>query len=186
MKKLKALLAVLVLLCSAPVFADDFDWSQCWCNYGAGIESGDMLLSVDGGIPWTFFDAYNAGGWAIPYVLADFEIACPIWKLPFSFGGYAGYGYKFYKSYEKKYSHSMFVTGASVSYHVMMPPKQLDLYTGLKTGVTFDISNSYSAGRHIDFDFGYTIGGSWYFTDTFGVNAELGFPMNRIGVVFQF
>ena len=40
MKKIKALLIGLVLSLSAPVFASDFYWSQCWCNYGAGIEKG--------------------------------------------------------------------------------------------------------------------------------------------------
>ncbi len=105
MKKLRAVLAALLLFTSASAFADDFDWSQCWCNYGAEIEAGDMLLAVDGGIPWDIFDAFNSGGWTIPYVLADF---------------------------------------------------------------------------------GYTIGASWYFTELFGANLELGFPMNRIGVVFQF
>lgn len=72
MKKLRAVLAALLLFTSASAFADDFDWSQCWCNYGAGIEAGDMLLAVDGGISWSIFDAFNSGGWTIPYVLADF------------------------------------------------------------------------------------------------------------------
>lgn len=186
MKKFKALLAVLVLLCSAPLFADDFDWSKCWCNYGAGIEAGDMILSVDGGLPWTIFDAYNSGGWTIPYVLADFEVACPIWVLPFSFGGYAGFGLS--KNYvaDVSYNHTYVLTGGSVSYHLRMPPKQLDLYASLKSGVIFDFSDFYTAGRNVSFDFGYTVGASWYFTDMFGVNAEIGYPMNRIGAVFQF
>ena len=85
MKKIKALLIGLVLSFSAPVFASDFDWSQCWCNYGAGIEKGDMLLSVDAALPWDFFDIINANGWAVPHVIADFEIATPIWKLPFTY-----------------------------------------------------------------------------------------------------
>ena len=42
MKKFKALLIGLILSVSAPAFAGDFDWSQCWCNYGAGIEK-DLL-----------------------------------------------------------------------------------------------------------------------------------------------
>ena len=85
MKKIKALLIGLVLSFSAPVFASDFDWSQCWCKYGAGIEKGDMLLSVDAALPWDFFDTINANGWAVPHVIADFEIAAPIWKLPWLF-----------------------------------------------------------------------------------------------------
>jgi len=187
MKRIRALLAVLVIMCSAPVFADDFDWSQCWCNYGAGIEAGDMLLAVDGGLPWTIFDAYNSGGWSIPYVMADFEVVCPIWKLPFSFGGYAGFGMsKYYVTKEQAFHHSTVLAGASASYHLRMPPEQLDLYASLKSGVIIDFSDSYSSGRNVAFDFGYTVGASWYFTEAFGVNLEIGYPMNRVGVVFQF
>lgn len=186
MKKLVAVFTALFLFTSVSAFADDFDWSQCWCNYGAGIESGDMMLSVDGGIPWSIFDAFNSGGWTIPYVLADFQVACPIWKLPFTFGGYAGFGLS--KNYVENhaFTHTYFITGGSATYHVRMPPKQLDLYTGIKTGLVFDFSDYYNSGRNIKFDFGYTIGASWYFTDMFGVNLELGYPMNRLGVVFQF
>ena len=50
-KKLITLFASVVLLCSTSLFAGDFDWSKCWCNYGAGIQKGDKTLAVDAGIP---------------------------------------------------------------------------------------------------------------------------------------
>ena len=182
MKKIKALLIGLVLSFSAPVFASDFDWSQCWCNYGAGIEKGDMLLSVDAALPWDFFDIINANGWAVPHVIADFEIATPIWKLPFTFGGYAGVSFWG----NKDFSHTAVLAGGGATYHVRMPPKNLDLYSGLKIGVKFDISNEYDNGIRFNPDWGYNIGASWFFSDSFGVNVEFGFPSSKAGVVFKF
>ena len=74
-KKIKTLLVALVMLCSSSAFAKDFDWSKCWCNYGAGIEKGDVLLSVDAGLPWDFFTPFNLGSWAIPPVAVDLQVA---------------------------------------------------------------------------------------------------------------
>lgn len=182
MKKIKALLIGLILSVSAPVFAGDFDWSQCWCNYGAGIEKGDMLLSVDASLPWDFFNIINNNGWAVPNVVADFEVAAPIWKLPFTFGGYAGVG--FWGS--KYYNHTIMMVGGSANYHVRMPPKNLDLYSGIKIGMKFDFSSEYENNIHLFADWGYTIGASWFFTDSFGVNLEFGYPLNKAGVVFKF
>jgi len=189
MRKIKALLAALVVLGCTSLFADDFDWSECWCNYGAGIEQGDMLLSVDSGVAWNFFDAFNAGGWAIPYVIADFEVAQPIWKLPFTFGGYVGFGLsgiRYGENGEKKYTNTTVFSGGSATYHMQMPPKNLDLYTGIKTGLIVNFASYYPNGCAFGFDWGYNIGASWYFTDLFGVNLELGYPMCKGGVVFKF
>lgn len=187
LKRIKTFFSAVVLLCAAPLVAEDFDWSQSWCNYGAGIKQGDMLLSVDAAMPWDFFYAYNYGGWATPTLAVDFEVAVPIWKLPFSFGGYVTSGYRTYRYYDSKvYNHTLINTGASATYHVRMPPENLDLYTGIKTGISMDVSDCYENGSFIAFDWGYNIGASWYFTDTIGVNLELGYPMSKGGVVFQF
>lgn len=186
MRKIKVLMAALVLLCSSSLFAKDFDWSECWCNYGAGIEKGDMLLSVDASLPWTYFDVWNSGGWAIPTIMADFEIAQPIWKLPFSFGGYFGLGLNNYHYAVGNYTHGLIYTGGSATYHMQMPVENLDLYSGIKTGVLIDFSKYYSNGAHFAFDFGFNMGASWFFSEGFGVNLELGYPMCKAGVVFKF
>lgn len=185
-KKLVTLLASVVLLCGTALFADDFDWSKTWCNYGAGIEKGDKILAVDAGIPWTYFEAFNTGGFAIPEIILDFQVACPIWKLPFTFGGYGSFGFESYHYGNDVYSHILTSGGVSASYHVMMPPKQLDLYAGLKSGVRFNWSNFYSSGYTVSFDYGFNLGASWYFSDSFGLNLELGYPMNKFGMVFKF
>lgn len=188
LKRIKTFMVAVVLLCAAPLAADDFDWSQCWCNYGAGIKQGDMMLSVDAGFnPWYGFNAFNNGGFATPTIAVDFEVAVPVWKLPFTFGGYLTADYCNY-TYDdsRKYDHTRINAGASATYHMQMPPANLDLYTGLKTGVSVDFSDCYANGSFLAFDFGYNIGASWYFSDSFGVNVELGYPMCKGGVVFKF
>ena len=188
LKRIGTVFFTVLFLAATPLAAEDFDWSQCWCNYGGGIKQGDMMLSVDAGInPWHTFDAFNNGGFATPNLAVDFEVAVPVWKLPFSFGGYLSAGYSSY-NYENsvKYDHAKINTGASVTYHVQMPPKNLDVYTGLKTGISFDISDCYANGCFLGFDIGYNIGASWYFKDNTGFNLELGYPLNKCGVVFKF
>ena len=185
-KKIITLFASIILLCGTSLFASDFDWSTCWCNYGADIEKGDKILTVDAGIPWTYFEAFNTGGFAIPEIIIDFQVACPIWKLPFTFGGYGSFGFESYHYGNDVYSHVLTTAGASATYHIKMPPKQLDLYTGLKSGVRIDWSKYYSSGHDIGFDYGFNIGASWYFSKTFGLNLELGYPINKFGMVFKF
>lgn len=185
MKKIKALLAALVLMCCAPLAADDFDWSQCWCNYGAGIKEGDMILSVDGGFSLPYLGYIGSTSyWFSPSVFADFQVAQPIWKLPFSFGGYLGFDANGYKSSAgNSYAYSNLYTGGIVSYHVMLPPEKLDVYASTKLGVVMRFSTD---GMLPTFDIGQTIGASWYFTDLIGVNLEFGYPMTKFGVVFKF
>ena len=96
-KKFLAVFASLFVFGSVSSFA--FDWSQCWCNYGGGIQEGDFILNIDGGLcyndlVYTACDDY----WFIPPVMVEMQYAQPIWKLPFTFGGYAGfraYGYSY-------------------------------------------------------------------------------------------
>ena len=45
MKKFKVLAVLAALFCCTTAYAKDFDWSQCWCNYGGGIEKGDFIVS---------------------------------------------------------------------------------------------------------------------------------------------
>lgn len=187
MRKIKGLLAAIILICSASLFADDFDWSKCWCNYGAGIEQGDMLLSVDGGINFTSLaNATNTNFWFTPSAVVDFQIVQPIWVLPFSFGGYLGYdayGYRYdvYGS-EVTYSVNNIYVGGTIAYHVMLPVDKLDVYATTKLGARVAIANS----GYGTFDFGTTLGASWYLTDLIGLNVEFGIPVSKFGVVFKF
>ena len=197
-KKIKVLLAALVMLCAGSAFADDFDWSQCWCNYGGGIKEGNILVNIDGGINYVdlTYSAYN-GFWFIPTVMVDVQYAKPIWKLPFAFGGYAGVraaGYKVY-TYEngsyvyKDVSKFTIFGGAEASYHVMLPPKNLDVYAVNRIGFGIPIvTGSYAAPYVVtDFvDFNISFGANYFFSDNFGLNLELGAPVSKFGITLKF
>lgn len=185
LKKIKIII-ISLLLCSTSLFAKEFDWSECWCNYGANIQKGDKLLTVDGGFPWDYFDAFNAGGWAIPTVAVDFQVACPIWKLPFTFGGYGTFDMQHYDVANRSYTFTGISFGGIANYHIMLPPEKLDLYSGIKTGFHIDFSDYYIHNYSIKFDWGYLIGASWLFSDDFGINLEFGYPINKFGVLFKF
>lgn len=182
MKKIKILVVMVVLMCSTSAFAKDFDWSNSWCNYGNGIKKGDVLLSVDTGFSWSPFTAVNTGRWSLPYAIVDLQVACPVWKLPFTFGGYVGASYD---NLNHNYGNFTVLFGGSSEYHMMMPPKKLDLYAGIKYGFRVNFSKVYPSGHHIGGDWGLNLGASWFFTNSFGVNLEFGYPINKIGVVFK-
>lgn len=140
MKKIcKSILAGLtVLIAGTFAFAEDFDWSQCWCTYGGGLKQGDIIVNVGAGINWdgdSNIDV-SAKSWFVPAVEATLEVPVMIWKLPFSFGGsfaYDAYG-RNYSDDRLNYSQHRITTGAMVKYHVHLPPKNLDLYAGQKVG----------------------------------------------------
>lgn len=190
MTKVKALIVACFLLFSAPLIAKDFDWSECWCNYGAGIEQGDMTLSIAGGIAPLYW-RYGGNYWSAPSAVVDFQVVQPIWKLPFSFGGYLGYRIYGYDCEKYNWVCNDLFSGGTVSYHVMLPPKNLDVYASTRIGflVSFYHTSDDSVsreGRPFDMDIGEVLGASWYFNDTVGLNLELGYPMSKFGVVFKF
>lgn len=182
-KRWYIVLSVLLLGAPALSFASDFDWSQSWCNYGAGIEKGDWLLTVDGGVSETLFS--GSGYWGIPYAEVSVKIAQPIWRLPFTFGGYVGvdaYGYK-KTDYSDAWSQVRIHFGGEAQYHVMFPPKHLDLYAGTRLGAV--IYAGHNSGFHLDG--AGILGANYFFTDHFAVNAELGAPVwLKVGVTFAF
>lgn len=181
-KSCKLFFIAIFFFVATPNFAKDFDWSQCWCNYGGNIQKGDKELTIATGLPWDFFYPFNHGGWALPYITVDFQVAQPIWKLPFTFGGFASAD--FHES--DKVFHSNFTTGASIFYHIQLPPQNLDVYAGNRIGIKLLFSKVYENGLNIHFDWGGVLGANYFFSKDFGVNLELGFPVNRVGVVFKF
>ena len=197
MKKLKIFAVLMVLLCSTSLYAKDFDWSECWCNYGGGIQEGDFILNIDGGLcyndlVYTAYDDY----WFIPPVMVEMQYAQPIWKLPFTFGGYAGfraYGYSYDKwdsskgKYVKKETSYWGVFfGGEAAYHIQMPPKGLDLYAVTRIGgsIPFVKPGHYWVPDY--FHFGEAVGANWFFGDTFGLNLEFGYPFTKFGVTLKF
>ena len=186
-KTFKALMAVLVLLMTAPLAAKDFDWAECWCNYGGGIEKGDVIVNIDGGL-W-FSDTVYLGyknSWFIPPVMVDVQVAQPIWKLPFTFGGYAGLRAYGWSDGNNTNSYWGVFFGGEAAYHVMLPPQGLDVYAVTRLGgaIPFVRPDDYWVPDY--FHFGEAIGASWYFSDSFGLNLEFGYPLTKFGVSLKF
>ena len=185
MKKTKLFAVLLVLLLGSTLSAKSFDWSECWCNYGAGVEEGDFIINVDTGLYYTdmVYRQYD-NFWFVPPVVVDVQYAKKIWKLPFTFGGYAGihgYGFEYdhwdnvdYR-WEKRATSSwgLFV-GAEAAYHVKMPVEILDLYVASKMGfnIPFSKPDAYWVSDYFHFD--EAIGANFFFTKNVGLNVEIG------------
>jgi len=197
MKKLSFLAILMFLLCGTSLSAKDFDWSECWCNYGGGIEQGDFIVNVDGGLYFSDFAyalAYD-DFWFIPPVMVEVQYAQPIWKLPFTFGGYAGiraYGYKYETREDGRWvkktdAYCALFFGGEAAYHVQLPPEALDVYVVTRIGGNIPfVKPGNSAWVPDYFHVGEAIGANWFFSDFFGVNAEFGYPFSKIGVTFKF
>ncbi len=197
MKKLKLIAVLLFLFCGTALSAKDFDWSECWCNYGGGIEKGDFIINVDGGLYFNDF-VYRAYDdyWFFPPVMVEVQYAQPIWKLPFTFGGYAGfhgYSYKYdswdatkgrYEKKETSYWGVFF--GGEAAYHIQLPPKGLDVYAVTRIGGNVPIIKPTAHWVTEYFHVGEAIGANWFFGDFFGVNLKFGYPFSKIGVTFKF
>lgn len=199
MKKLSLVAVLMVLLCGTSLSAKSFDWSQCWCNYGGGIEKGDFIVNVDMGL-WYADLVYNGlydDYWFIPPVMVEVQYAQPIWKLPFTFGGYAGihaYGYKYIDHYDNRLN-AVYDTatywgvffGGEAAYHVQLPPEGLDVYLATRIGGNVPVVKPTTSTWVADyFQFGEAIGANWFFGKTFGLNLEFGYPFTKFGVTLKF
>ena len=201
MKKIKLLAVLMVLFCGSALSAKSFDWSECWCNYGGGIKKGDFIVNVDTGLLYTDL-AYNAYDdfWFLPPIMVDVQYAQPIWKLPFTFGGYAGvhaYGYKYFDRYEwnngrlnavyEKADYFALFFGGEAAYHVQLPPESLDVYVVTRIGANIPfVKPAHSVWVPDYFQFDEAIGANWFFSDSFGVSLEVGAPLTKLGVTFKF
>ena len=177
-KSFKGLIAGLVmLLCSGTAFAGDFDWSQFWCNYGADMKAGTVVVDVAGGINWEFFSDFQYG-FSMPYAEAALDICCPIWKLPFSFGGFFGTKMAFGSIF--KFDTEF---GAQAKYHFMLPLEGLDTYVGVRLG-----AYAYSLFSVWGFYWSGFAGATYYFASkNFGIVAEFGYPVwAKVGISLKF
>lgn len=182
MKKLKLLAVLAILFSFTSLSAKEFDWSECWCNYGGGISKGDLILNVDGALCFSDlkYSGYN-GFWFIPPVMVELQYAQPIWKLPFTYGGYAGtrlFG-------TGSYTYFGLFFGGEIAYHMMLPPSGLDLYAVTRLGC--ELPFVWVRGwEWFGFHLGLGMGANWFFNDVFGVNFEIGYPFTKVGVSFKF
>jgi len=197
MKKLfKGIAVAVMMLCSSAVFAKDFDWSKCWCNYGAGIKAGTFIVDGSAGFNSTvnYFISNTSGltvfgvsPYVLPYFDATLDIAIPIWKLPLTWGGFCGFNIAGAKNSYVDCSGFYVSFGGQVKYHVMLPVEKLDVYAGVRMGATigadrtkvtilnnvyYDATKSDASGLY----FGGFIGAAYYVANWFGFTAELGAP----------
>ena len=204
MKKIfkSLIVAVASLLISSTAFAKDFDWSECWCNYGAGLKEGDIILNLGTSISYTHFESgFSSDSWNLPIVDFSLETPVKIGPCPFTFGGGFSWNNNGLKNnYDWgtiKTVYNVFDTYGVVKYHFMFPPTQLDLYAGTKAGISFSSARVVKSPENgneessINFGTGFYFnefaGATWYFNKGFGVNAEIGFPViTSIGVTFKF
>ena len=199
MKKFSLVAVLFVLLCGTSLSAKSFDWSECWCNYGGGIKQGDLIVNVDSG--FLFSDLSYAGldgYWFFPPIMVEVQYAQPVWKLPFTFGGYAGvhaYGYKYADHYDYTHGHFVYETtsywgvffGGEAAYHIQLPPEELDVYAVTRIGGNIPvIKPTYTLWVPDYFQFGGAIGANWFFSKGFGLNLEFGYPFTKFGVTFKF
>lgn len=199
MKKFKLITVLFLILSGAALSAEEFDWSECWCNYGAGLKQGDVLVTAGGGL--YFSDLTYAAladckdYWFIPPVMLEVQFVQPIWKLPFTFGGYAGlhaYHYDYIDHYEgsnpvyKSANYWGVFVGGEAAYHIQLPPKTIDIYAVTRVGGNIPIVRP---GRYWDPDYFYVgeaLGVNWLFAKNFGFNLEVGYPFSKIGVTLKF
>lgn len=197
-KSLKALFAAIVLLFSANAFADNFRWSECWCNYGGYIEGGDFLINIESGVNFADFTTYSlsmGSPWYIPPMMVEVNYVQPIWKLPFTFGAFAGmngYGatYRKYNSSKNDWENTPFSCwniffGGQIAYHIMLPPKNLDVYAVTKLIGNVPIITDPAYVSPYFFYAGEGIGAYWFFGKNFAANLELGWPFSKIGFSFK-
>lgn len=195
-KKLKYFIAFLFVLSSVFVYSEEFDWSKCWQNYGGSVKENDFIINAGIGLSEAVFDNNNYDIlYRMPYFEASVEYTKKIWVLPLGFGGFFGYSsyegneeYVYNLSYIKKtMRRSYFDVGALINYHVQLPVKNLDVYTGIRTGakIRYD-SISYEGTSYIPsnqnvtnllFLFDYRLGATYYFTNLIGANLETGYPV---------
>ena len=195
--KIKKIIAVSVILAAAATAAFSAPKKRrgnWYDSYNRQLREGNILVNagigLNGDLGENYLDSY------VPPLELTVEYLCPIENLPFGFGAFLGYS-----SFDTKYTHTgiteeidsrVFYTGAMVNYHFNLVD-ELDLYGSVRTGIDFIKVTSKTTGfpddtnSDIDFHYGMAAGATNYFSDTFGVNAEVGFPtILRVAASFKF
>ena len=206
MKKLLSCVAGL-LICAAAVFADT-SAEEIFTNYNKPLnkKGGDFILNVGAGIDDNlFYGTVTTNRWYIPpvFVTGEWTVKCGVVPLGFGFeAGYVGHGYTYYNNYlndKDVYSWNNFVVAALANYHINLPVDNLDVYAGPRLGAVLVIrdykyynngnlvENSSGTTTYVDFWGGVVLGATYYFSDSFGVNLEVGYPLiAKVSASFKF
>ncbi len=139
------------------------------------FNKGDKVIDVTIGVPHLY-----GYGWGIPPVIASFEMGIVdgiLEKASIGVGGYAGFSSASWLGN----SYFNFHFGVKGAFHYPFVDN-LDTYAGILTGYTVSDLSYYGL------DWGGFVGLRYYFSDSFGVNAEAGYGVTflRAGVSIKF
>jgi hypothetical protein len=139
------------------------------------FNKGDKVLDITLGVP----NLYGYG-WGIPPIIGSFEVGIVdgiLEKAAVGVGGYAGFSSASWLGN----SYFNFHFGVKGAFHYPFVDN-LDTYAGIITG--YSVSDLASYGL----DWGGFVGIRYYFSNSFGVNAEAGYGVTwlRGGITFKF
>ena len=195
---MKKLVAAFVTLFALVTSVSAFEWKDSWQNYGGGLKEHQFIVNAGVGLNSAVFDGHTA---FCPPLELSVEYTQKIWVLPFSFGGFFAYdGYMDKGSTAGvNYAHAYnnFYLGGLIKYHAMLPVENLDVYVRTQLGAYIQAySASYSDPYLGDYDdktssarfySEWGLGATWYFTDSFGLTVELGYPtVSKVSATFKF
>ena len=178
MKKLIFVLLIFAVV-GISAFADT-DWLQ----YPPSVKGGDILLSA--GIGYAGWGNYSGWKMSIPPIVITGEYCLPV-GLPISVGGLfsiSRYYWEYLNTY--KWTHTYVIVAGRGNWHWNFDVNWLDVYTGINLGYRSH-STSYSGPNdwysnaqswsYSGVYFGTQVGANFFFTDMFGVNVEVGWPI---------
>ena len=192
---MKKLVAIAVALFTMVASVSAYEWKDCWQNYGGGIKENQFIVNVGAGINSNMFKGYTS---VFPPIEVSVEYTKKIWVLPFGFGGffaYDGYLDKWTQnSVEYAVAENNLYFGGLIKYHAQLPVENLDVYArtylGAKVNMLESVNNLEDKKSEPPKTYFYSewgLGATWYFSDFFGVNVELGYPtIIKAGVSLKF
>lgn len=192
---MKKLMAIAIAMFTLVASVSAYEWKDSWQNYGGGIKEHQFIVNAGAGINSALFDGHDL---VFPPIELSVEFTQKIWVLPFGFGGffaYDGYSDK-WEQYGVEYAvaENNLYFGGLIKYHAQLPVENLDVYArtylGAKVNMWESVNNvddKKSSDTKTYFYSEWGIGATWYFSDLFGVNVELGYPtIVKAGVSFKF
>ena len=192
---MKKLVVIAVALFTMVASVSAYEWKDCWQNYGGGIKENQFIVNVGAGINSNMFKGYTS---VFPPIEVSVEYTKKIWVLPFGFGGffaYDGYLDKWTQnSVEYAVAENNLYFGGLIKYHAQLPVENLDVYArtylGAKVNMLESVNNLEDKKSEPPKTYFYSewgLGATWYFSDFFGVNVELGYPtIIKAGVSLKF
>lgn len=192
---MKKLMAIAIAMFTLVASVSAYEWKDSWQNYGGGIKEHQFIVNAGAGINSALFDGHDL---VLPPLELSVEFTQKIWVLPFGFGGFFGVDSCKDTWKESGFTYSEAATnlyfGGLIKYHAQLPIENLDVYARTYLGAKVHMWEAYSeyydkksSDTVTSFYTEWGIGATWYFSDFFGVNVELGYPtIVKAGVSFKF